>query len=389
VCFTETSIGHGGDGPGRRAIELIGNLLVDNPSLKCKKLEICDSSIRDKPQLFPHILRDINDNPLIEQTASNADAEQMESALRESEFRFKQMFQNAGEGILVADIESRKFLYANPKICQMLDYTREELLQLGVSDIHSKEALDDVIASYDIIVNGGNASYELPCLRKDGSILYARISGALIDHSGKKLAYGFFTDITEQKKLEQKLVDNEKLYRELYDHAQIPLGRTRIHDGKLLECNEAMVKFFGYNSKDECLDENYSVKQYVNPDKRAEMLAHLQKDGSISGFEIEIIRRDGTHAWVKVAAKFYPQEDYIEGALIDITAMKVLTRAEKETLSFVLQGKTNKEIAKIISRSVRTIEGHRANIMQKLNAGSLAELLQKAQFFIPERDNKN
>jgi PAS domain S-box-containing protein len=221
-------------------------------------------------------------------------------------------------------------------------------------------------------------------LRKDGSILYAQISGALIDHSGKKLAYGFFTDITEHKRLKQILVDNEKLYRDLYDRAQIPLFRTGIHDGILLECNEAMVKLLGYNNKDECLAEHYSVKQYVNPAKRAELLARLEKDGFISGFEIEFIRRDGTHAWVEVTAKIYPQEDFIEGVNIDITAMKVLTKAEKETLSFVLQGKSNKEIARILSRSVRTIEGHRANIMQKLNVGSLAELLQKAQFFITE-----
>jgi PAS domain S-box-containing protein len=308
----------------------------------------------------------------------------MEAALRESELRFMQIFQNAGEGILVVDIETRKFVYANPGICQMLGYTCQELLQLGVPDIHPKEVLDDVTAAFEIIVDGGKTLYELPCMRKDRSILLARISGAPIDIAGKKQAYGFFSDITEHKTLQHKLVDNEKLYRELYDRARIPLFRTRIHDGKLLECNEAMVKFLGYTSKDECLNEHYSTKQYANPARRAEILELLVKDGFVNGFEIEFVRRDGTRAWVEVSAKIYHQEGYVEGAQIDITATKVLTRTEQDTLRFILHGKSNKEIARILSRSIRTIEGHRANIMQKLNAKSLAELLQKTQFFIPE-----
>ena len=145
-----------------------------------------------------------------------------------------------------------------------------------------------------------------------------------------------------------------------------------------------MVKLLGFNSKDECLNEISALKQSVNPAKRAELMARLEKDGSVSGFEIEILRRDGTHAWVKGAATIYPQEDYIEGVFIDITATKVLSKSENETLSFILQGKTNKEIARILSRSVRTIESHRAKIMQKLNVGSLAQLLQRTQFFIPK-----
>lgn len=457
-----------------------------------------DSSIRDKTHLSPHILSDINDNPLIEQTASSIDAGQikaifessvdcilvwdkhykylyanqaaihhvgttpdkvigknirdglghipdfmhlwmsridqvfstgesmrvedimpvgerlvhsqsvlspirypdgrmfavgvvyrditeqkrMEAALRESEIRFRQMFENAGEGILIADIETHKLRYANPMICQMLGYTCEELLRLGVSDIHPKETLDEVKPAFEKIVNGGKTSYELPCLRKDGNTLYVRISGAPIDLSGKKHVVGFFTDITERLMLEKKLEQSEILYRQLYDRAQIPLFRTRFHDGKMLACNEAMVKFLGYTSKDECLNEHYSAKQYADPARRTELLALLKKDGFVNSFELEFVRRDGTHAWMEVSAQYYPQEGYIEGAHVDITAIKILTKTEKQVLHFILQSKQNKQIAQLLNRSVRTVEEHRAHIMQKLNVGSLAELLQVTQFFI-------
>jgi DNA-binding NarL/FixJ family response regulator len=87
--------------------------------------------------------------------------------------------------------------------------------------------------------------------------------------------------------------------------------------------------------------------------------------------------------WVELSAQIYPQEGYIEGTQIDITAMKILTRMEKAILTLVLQGKPNKEMAKTLLRSVRTIEEHRANIMRKLNVDSIAGLIQKTQFFLP------
>jgi two-component system response regulator NreC len=65
---------------------------------------------------------------------------------------------------------------------------------------------------------------------------------------------------------------------------------------------------------------------------------------------------------------------------LDITAAKVLTRIEKGILVLIGQGNSNKEIAKELSRSVRTIEDHRANIMRKLHVTTLAELTKKAQF---------
>jgi PAS domain S-box-containing protein len=308
---------------------------------------------------------------------------QTEADLRESEGRFRLMFQNAGEGILIVDLETRRFSYANPKICQMLGYACEELLGLSVPDIHPKEALDRVVEAFEIIINGGKASYELPCLRKDGGVIYVRINGAAIDISGKQWVYGFFTDITEQNNLRQKLTENERLYREIYNRARIPLYRTRIHDGKLLECNETMVQFLGYSSKDECLREHYSTMYYADPAKRAECLALLEKDGFVDGFEIEFIRRDGIHVWVELSAHIYPQEGYIEGTHIDITPRKILTPMEKAILALILQNNSNKETAKTLHRSIRTVEDHRARIMKKLNVDSFVGLMQKTRFFLP------
>jgi len=62
-------------------------------------------------------------------------------ALRESEERYRVLFEGSATGILMANVENKQFDYANPSICRMLGYTKEELTRLGIADIHPKDAL--------------------------------------------------------------------------------------------------------------------------------------------------------------------------------------------------------------------------------------------------------
>jgi PAS domain S-box-containing protein len=82
------------------------------------------------------------------------------------------------EGLLVTDATTLKFKYANPAICAMLGYSREELLRLGVADIHPKECLEEIFKSMKAQLRGGKtAGQEFLCLRKDGSALLVDIKG--------------------------------------------------------------------------------------------------------------------------------------------------------------------------------------------------------------------
>ncbi|MHC4623698.1 MAG: PAS domain S-box protein [Planctomycetota bacterium] len=156
----------------------------------------------------------------------------MESALRDSEARYKTLFEGAGEGILVADIETKQFRYANPAMCKMMGYTAEELRRMGVHDIHPKEDLERVIAEFEGQARGEKAlSPGLPCLRKDGTIFYADINTTRAVIDGRDCNVGFFTDVTQRIKAEQALNDLAKRVAQAERFASLgALAATMVHE---------------------------------------------------------------------------------------------------------------------------------------------------------------
>jgi len=135
-----------------------------------------------------------------------------EEGLREPEERHRAIFECAAEGILIADVETKQFLYANPALCRMLGYSQEEIRRMDVSDIHPKEALPHVISEFEAQARGEKRlAPNLPCLRKDGTIIYADINTAAIVIGGRECNVGFFTDVTRQRQLEEQVQQTQKM----------------------------------------------------------------------------------------------------------------------------------------------------------------------------------
>jgi two-component system, cell cycle sensor histidine kinase and response regulator CckA len=144
---------------------------------------------------------------------------QADEALRESESRFKSIFDFANDGILLIDIETKKFFSGNMSLCNMLGFLPEEISSYGLSgiipenertyvlDIFEKQAKREIVVARDV-----------PLKRNDGTIIYADVSSSLIEVSGKTYICGFFRDITrrkeaeeERRKVEEKLQQTQKL----------------------------------------------------------------------------------------------------------------------------------------------------------------------------------
>jgi PAS domain S-box-containing protein len=133
------------------------------------------------------------------------DRKQAEEELRESEEQFRGLTEGSAHGILAINLATMRFAYANPTACRMFGYSTQEMLEMGIVDIHPKDALPHVLSEFRAKTDGGGLAADLPCLRKDGTVFYADVSGTMLSLQGQKCAVGFLVDVTERKRAEESL----------------------------------------------------------------------------------------------------------------------------------------------------------------------------------------
>ena len=129
-----------------------------------------------------------------------------EKAVKESEEKFRTIFENATDGILLADVENKKFLTGNKTVCRMLGYSLEEIKKLRVEDVHPKESLPHILRLFKDQADEKVSLVEnIPVLRKNGSVFYADVNSTPVSFGEKTYLLGIFRDITELKKSENAL----------------------------------------------------------------------------------------------------------------------------------------------------------------------------------------
>ncbi len=133
-------------------------------------------------------------------------------ALAESEGKFRSLFDNASDGILLADVTTKKYYMANKKMYNMLGYSLEEILNLPVIDLHPEMDIPWIMELFEKQAKGKNSLVEnIPVKRKDGTVFYADINTSTIIIAGKSYNMGLYRDITERRRNEDMRRENERL----------------------------------------------------------------------------------------------------------------------------------------------------------------------------------
>lgn len=127
-----------------------------------------------------------------------------EADRRRSEARFRAIFEMAAVGIERLTLDGR-FLDVNAKLCAILGYRRDELLDLGFADVTDPEDLVPERAILDRLLNGEIPSYavEKRYRRRDGQPVWVRVTSSLARADGETSRISIVEDITERKAIEQ------------------------------------------------------------------------------------------------------------------------------------------------------------------------------------------
>ncbi len=254
---------------------------------------------------------------------------QAEQALRESEERFRDLYENATVGIYRTTPDGR-ILMANRILIKMLGYDsfnelaarnlEKEGYAPGYSRKEFKEGLDHAGILYGI---------ESAWKRKDGSTVFVRESAHFVrDDAGNIRCFeGVVEDITDQKRAEEALQINEKKFRSIFDSAGDGIFILDL-DGRFVEVNKIACERLGYTREEMLAMSPKDIDSATHASLVEERMAQIQLAGGAI-FETEQVRRDGTKVPIEISARIIEFEGRpaILSVTRDITDRK---RAEEE-----------------------------------------------------------
>ena len=216
-----------------------------------------------------------------------------EGALKESEERFRHLFEQASDGIVTADM-SGQYLDVNDRACQMLGYSREELFGLRVPDLLDPLDYPRLRAIKAELIQGHRHSGEWKLRRKDGGTISVEISAKL---QPDRRWHAIVRDITERKRADAGLRESEAYFRMLADATPVLVWKAGT-DRLCSWLNRSWLEYTGRRLDDEL---GTGRTDSIHPDDRANFVrVYNQHFSRQEPFELEyrLRRQDGTYGWI-------------------------------------------------------------------------------------------
>ncbi len=223
-----------------------------------------------------------------------------EEALRRSEEKYRDLFENANDAIFIVD-SRYSYVDVNKKAVELLGYSKEELLRMSVLDLIPPEQVSRSKAEFDKL--RGTGSYEKfvgKSRTRDGRWLDVEVSSSSIMDGAQVIgSRDIMRDITDRKKTEEALRASEERYRLLFESNPHPMWVYDLETLTFLAVNDAAVRHYGY-SRDEFLAMTLkdirpsedvpalveNVSRVTKGIDEAGVWRHRKKDGTIIDVEI-------------------------------------------------------------------------------------------------------
>ena len=279
-----------------------------------------------------------------------------EEALNESQARYRAIFSQAADSIILIDAETRSAVEFNERAHESLGYTREEFEKLSIRDVEVVESADQIAKHFEKIFKEGPDVFDSKHRTKSGEIRDVHVIAQSIALSGRHFIMATSRDITEERRIKTALVESEERLRVLMQNMPVGLYRsTPGPEGRLLMANPAAAQMHGYEKIEEFLQVPVN-SLYANPAEREVFSERLLAAGLVMAEELRLKKRDGTPFWAAVTAHVVRDEkdgiDYFDGMIEDITERK---QAQEERIRLETAIEQAGEAVAIMDRGWRIV----------------------------------
>lgn len=259
-----------------------------------------------------------------------------EKALKESELKYSELFNNAQIGIFQT-IPNGEIIKANPALVKMLGYESVEEL-VGLNLLKNNFFVNKDRSDFERLMQkqGYVKGFESEWRKKNGEIITIKENSRTVrDDKGNRLFLeGFIENITERKKIEKALKENEEKYRLLMENMN-DIVMLVDHDDKVLFVNDRFSEKLGYTEPEIIGKIGYEI--LIDPEDREKIIeANRRRKSNISNqYEARFIAKDGTKFDFLISgAPVKDSEGNVIGSIgnmIDITERKIAEKKIKES----------------------------------------------------------
>ncbi len=217
-----------------------------------------------------------------------------EEALRESEEKWRNLFENSIDSVFTGDVEGN-ITSANPEMEALTGYKIDELTGMSFKDLVNPEETERVSKKYSDLYRTGVPvrDFVISIVRKDGEERLVEGNSNVIKKGEDIIGFqGTFRDITKKRETEQALMESEKKYRDLVENID-DIIYIADGEGNFKFYNNALVKFSGYT------EENFvgkNFKDLITPESyghAAEVFKKQLRGEDVGVFEFQFIDNKG------------------------------------------------------------------------------------------------
>jgi PAS domain S-box-containing protein len=285
------------------------------------------SHIMSKPS------RPVDEQEILQRSAA------LEQALRDSEELYRSTFELAAVGVAHVSAEGR-WLRVNPKLCEILGYSQDELLNTRFQDITHPDDLAHDLEQANKMVAGDSDQYSMEkrYIRKDGSILWANLTVSAVRDANRKFKYfiSVLEDINVRKEAEQSrtrlaLAEQARFRLAAIVESSEDAIVSKDLNGIITSWNQGAERIFGYKTEEVV---GKSITILIPPElqsEETEFLRRLRSGQRIGHYETTRVRKDGTR--LNVSLTISPVRD-AEGRVVGASkiAQDITSRRESERL---------------------------------------------------------